>query len=178
MIIHNRVRTLNNPQTPNQQADTNLSQIPTTSSVHIGLQQSRTPVSIAPPEERGLQRSETQAPPHSPFKRQLKGVEGELSSMELDNLEALLEGAEDDNTLMDRLEAEEGVIWNLEALLEGAEDDYTLMDRLEAEEGVTGNLEALLEGAEHDHAFIANYPEILGEEGEVGVIEDFQVMDR
>ena len=124
MIIHNRVRTLNNPQTPNQQADTNLSQIPTTSSVHIGLQQSRTPVSIAPPEERGLQRSGTQAPPHSPCKLQLEGVEGELSSMELDNLEALLEGAE------------------------------------------------------HDYAFMANYPEILGEEGEVGVIEDFEVMDR
>ena len=52
------------------------------------------------------------------------------------------------------------------------------MDRLEAEEGVMGNLEALLEGAEDDYAFMANYPEILGDEGEVGVIEDFEVMDR
>ena len=41
-----------------------------------------------------------------------------------------------------------------------------------------GNLEALLEGAEDDYAFMANYPEILGDEGEVGVIEDFEVMDR
>ena len=29
------------------------------------------------------------APPHSPCKRQLEGVEGELSSVDLDNLEAL-----------------------------------------------------------------------------------------